>query len=110
MCGIAGQFLRERNVEIGDIARMCDALRHRGPDQEGYHVDGGCGVGMRRLSIIDVEGGRQPVSNEHGSIWTVFNGEIYNYRELRAELTGRGQSRSSTAKLAKCTGCGQNRW
>jgi asparagine synthase (glutamine-hydrolysing) len=90
MCGIAGQFLRERNVEIGDIARMCDAIRHRGPDQEGYHVDGGCGVGIRRLSIIDVAGGRQPVSNELGSIWTVFNGEIYNYRELRTELTARG--------------------
>lgn len=90
MCGIAGQFLRERNAELSSIAAMCDVIRHRGPDQQGYHVDGRCGIGMRRLSIIDVAGGRQPVSNEDGTVWTVFNGEIYNYRELRDELSARG--------------------
>jgi asparagine synthase (glutamine-hydrolysing) len=90
MCGIAGQLLQEENVELACIGAMCAALRHRGPDQEGYYVEGRCGIGMRRLSIIDVAGGRQPVSNEDGTIWTVFNGEIYNYRELREELAARG--------------------
>jgi len=102
MCGIAGQFLRERNVELAHIGAMCDAIRHRGPDQEGYYIEGGCGIGMRRLSIIDLAGGRQPVSNEDGTIWTVFNGEIYNYRELREELVARGhrfKTRSDTEVL-----------
>src|SRR5271165_1128709 len=102
MCGIAGQFLRERNAELAEIGAMCDVIRHRGPDQQGYHVDGRCGIGMRRLSIIDVAGGRQPVSNEDGTVWTVFNGEIYNYRELRGELTARGhrfETRSDTEVL-----------
>ena len=99
MCGIAGQLLYERNAELAGIGAMCDLIRHRGPDQQGYHVSGRCGIGMRRLSIIDVAGGRQPVSNEDGTIWTVFNGEIYNYRELREDLIARGhrfQTRSDT--------------
>jgi len=102
MCGIAGQYLRERNVELAEIGAMCDVIRHRGPDQQGFHVDGRCGIGMRRLSIIDVAGGRQPVSNEDGTVWTVFNGEIYNYRELRGELAARGHkfaTRSDTEVL-----------
>lgn len=69
---------------------MCDEIRHRGPDDEGYHMDGGCGIGMRRLSIIDLSTGHQPISNEDGSVWVVFNGEIYNYQELRQDLIGRG--------------------
>ncbi len=69
---------------------MCDQIRHRGPDDDGYHVDGGCGIGMRRLSIIDLHSGHQPISNEDGSIWVVFNGEIYNYQELRQDLIRRG--------------------
>lgn len=69
---------------------MCDQIRHRGPDDEGILVDGGCGIGMRRLSIIDLKTGHQPVSNEDGSVWVVFNGEIYNYQELRADLIARG--------------------
>jgi len=65
---------------------MTDAIRHRGPDDQGYRFDRGAGLGMRRLSIIDLATGRQPISNEEGTIWVVFNGEIYNYRELRASL------------------------
>jgi asparagine synthase (glutamine-hydrolysing) len=90
MCGIAGEVLRERNAELADIRSMCDQIRYRGPDDEGYHLDGGCGLGMRRLSIIDLSTGHQPISNEDGTIWVVFNGEIYNFRELRADLIRSG--------------------
>jgi asparagine synthase (glutamine-hydrolysing) len=69
---------------------MCDVIRHRGPDDEGIHVAPGIGLGMRRLSIIDLAGGRQPIHNEARTIWVVFNGEIYNYRELRDELESHG--------------------
>jgi len=69
---------------------MADAIRHRGPDDEGRWLDGEIGLGHRRLSIIDVEGGRQPLSNEDGSVWIVFNGEIYNFVELREELERKG--------------------
>jgi asparagine synthase (glutamine-hydrolysing) len=69
---------------------MCEVIRHRGPDDEGIHVEPGVGLGMRRLSIIDLSGGRQPIHNETSTIWVVFNGEIYNYRELRAELEAHG--------------------
>ena len=69
---------------------MCDALAHRGPDEEGFHLDPPAGLGIRRLSIIDPEGGHQPVGNEDGSVWAVLNGEIYNYRSLRSELAARG--------------------
>jgi asparagine synthase (glutamine-hydrolysing) len=71
---------------------MCDQIRHRGPDDEGFHLDGGCALGMRRLSIIDLNTGHQPISNEDGSVWVVFNGEIYNFQELRNELTGKGHA------------------
>ena len=103
MCGIAG-FVDLDRLETGGIAparldaeftrvhRMCEVIRHRGPDDEGIHVEGGLGLGMRRLSIIDLAGGRQPIHNETGTIWIVFNGEIYNYRELRAELEARGHA------------------
>jgi asparagine synthase (glutamine-hydrolysing) len=90
MCGIAGQLLRERKVELADIRWMCDRMRHRGPDDEGYHLDGACGLGMRRLSIIDLDNGHQPISNEDGTVWVVFNGEIYNFQELRADLIRAG--------------------
>ena len=69
---------------------MSEALRHRGPDDHGIHVDSAAVLGIRRLSIIDVAGGHQPIANEDGSIWVVFNGEIYNHRELRSELESRG--------------------
>ncbi len=90
MCGIAGQLLRERMAELNGIRSMCDQIRHRGPDDEGYHLDGGCGLGMRRLSIIDLSTGHQPISNEDGTVWVVFNGEIYNFQELRADLIRAG--------------------
>jgi asparagine synthase (glutamine-hydrolysing) len=90
MCGIAGYLLRQGPAREEAVRAMCAQIRHRGPDDEGIYIDGGCGIGMRRLSIIDLGTGHQPVSNEDGSIWVVFNGEIYNYQELRADLIERG--------------------
>lgn len=95
MCGIAGFADRHhgasrREVDFTLIHRMCDVIRHRGPDDEGIHVEDGAGLGMRRLSIIDLATGHQPIHNEDESIWVVFNGEIYNYRELRADLEREG--------------------
>jgi asparagine synthase (glutamine-hydrolysing) len=91
MCGIAGIIHWDgRPVAERDIRSMCDAMVHRGPDDEGLHIGPGVALGMRRLSIIDLAGGKQPVSNEDGTITVVFNGEIYNYRELRAELEAKG--------------------
>src|SRR5207249_3069280 len=77
-------------VQEGGVRAMCAALRHRGPDGEGVYVAPGVALGMRRLSIIDLRTGDQPVANEDGTAWVVFNGEIYNYRELRHDLEGRG--------------------
>jgi asparagine synthase (glutamine-hydrolysing) len=90
MCGIAGYFTPDRRADTALVRAMCDQIRHRGPDDDGYHVDGGCAIGMRRLAIIDLNTGHQPMSNEDGSLWVVFNGEIYNYQELRADLIARG--------------------
>jgi len=102
MCGIAGFYLREGKGSLPTVRAMCDPIRHRGPDDAGYRVDGGCGIGMRRLSIIDLSTGHQPMANEDESVWVVFNGEIYNYRELRADLIRRGhrfQTNSDTETL-----------
>lgn len=92
MCGICGvtYFDRERNVLEHVVKSMCDVIRHRGPDDEGWITKGNYGIGMRRLSIIDLFTGRQPISNEDGSIWIVFNGEIYNHVELRNKLIKKG--------------------
>jgi asparagine synthase (glutamine-hydrolysing) len=90
MCGIAGYYTPNANAELSVVRTMCDQIRHRGPDDEGYHVSGGCAIGMRRLSIIDLSTGHQPMSNEDESVWVVFNGEIYNYQELRRDLIARG--------------------
>ena len=90
MCGIAGFYLRDGQASLSTVRAMCDQIRHRGPDDEGYHVEGGCAIGMRRLSIIDLSTGHQPMANEDESVWVVFNGEIYNYRELRSDLLARG--------------------
>ena len=91
MCGIHGIIhLDEQRVEPPMLSAMGDVTRHRGPDDEGMHVDGNCGIAMRRLSIIDLAGGHQPLSNADGTLWLVCNGEIYNYRELRTELQGQG--------------------
>jgi len=94
MCGIAGIVYRDRERPVAEslVRRMCGALKHRGPDDEGLHVRGAAGLGMRRLSIIDLSGSRQPIYNEDGSKVIVFNGEIYNYQELRAGLVTRGHT------------------
>ena len=89
MCGIAG-IVGGLDPEGADIARMLKALAHRGPDGEGIHADGHAALGHRRLSIIDLQGGRQPLRNVEGTIWLVCNGEIYNYIELRRQLEARG--------------------
>ena len=102
MCGIAGFVLLDQPAQPARVQAMCDRIRHRGPDDEGVHVDRGCAIGMRRLSIIDLSTGHQPISNEDGSVWIVFNGEIYNYQELRADLIARGhqfQTSSDTETL-----------
>ena len=102
MCGIAGFVRLDQPAQRPQVQAMCDQIRHRGPDDEGVYVDGGCGIGMRRLSIIDLSTGHQPISNEDGSVWIVFNGEIYNYQELRAGLMERGhrfQTASDTETL-----------
>ena len=90
MCGIAGFVLREGVAGLPAVRNMCDRIVHRGPDDSGYYVDGPCGIGMRRLSIIDLSTGHQPISNEDGTIWVVFNGEIYNFQDLRRELEHKG--------------------
>jgi asparagine synthase (glutamine-hydrolysing) len=94
MCGIAGIVYQDRDRPVPEalVRRMCTALRHRGPDDEGLHVRGPVGLGMRRLSIIDLSGGQQPIYNEDRSKVIVFNGEIYNYRELRSGLLARGHT------------------
>src|SRR5256885_13700046 len=71
---------------------MAETIRHRGPDDDGFYRSSGVGFGFRRLSIIDVGGGHQPISNEDGTVWIVFNGEIYNYQELRRDLQKRGHT------------------
>jgi asparagine synthase (glutamine-hydrolysing) len=88
MCGIAGFVgIAQYTPESGEILRrMCDAIRHRGPDDAGYHVGSTACIGMRRLSIIDVAGGHQPMANEDETVRIVFNGEIYNFRDLRQRL------------------------
>jgi asparagine synthase (glutamine-hydrolysing) len=96
MCGIAGiASFGEKPVQREEIRRMCEALYHRGPDEDGFYISAEVGLGMRRLSIIDLNTGRQPVSNEDGSVWTVFNGEIYNFQDLRKDLERRGHSFST---------------
>jgi asparagine synthase (glutamine-hydrolysing) len=99
MCGIAGFIDRSEPAAGTSLTRMLDLIRHRGPDGEGtlLEPEGGLAVGMRRLSIIDIEGGSQPIWNENRSIGVVFNGEIYNYVELRRELLSAGHTfRTST--------------
>jgi asparagine synthase (glutamine-hydrolysing) len=92
MCGIAGvvSTTRESNITEALVHHMCQQIVYRGPDDEGLYVADGAALGMRRLSIIDLSGGHQPVFNEDRSAWIVFNGEIYNFPELRPELESRG--------------------
>src|SRR6266571_1767878 len=92
MCGIAGIFnyLDDARVDPLPLKRMADSMIHRGPDDEGFFIAGPIGLGHRRLSIIDLAGGHQPMSNEDETIWIVFNGEIYNHEELRPVLEAKG--------------------
>ncbi len=109
MCGIAGFIERETAAARGGqeervrlLDQMCRVIKHRGPDDQGATVKGGVALGMRRLSIIDLAGGHQPISNEDGTVTIVFNGEIYNYRELQPELERRGhrfQTNSDTEAI-----------
>jgi asparagine synthase (glutamine-hydrolysing) len=99
MCGIAGQFNFQRRepVERETIVRMARSIAHRGPDDEGFFISGPVGLGFRRLSIIDLAGGHQPMSDAQETVWVIFNGEIYNYRELRNQLQNKGhQFRTSS--------------
>ena len=99
MCGITGIVYRDRHkpVSLDDLKKMCTTLVHRGPDDEGFFVDRNVGLGMRRLNVIDLVTGHQPISNEDGRIWIVFNGEIYNYPELRKELENKGHKFSTNS-------------
>ena len=91
MCGICGlAFPDQRAADRGVLGRMNNAIRHRGPDSDGYYAAPGVGLAIRRLAIIDVQGGDQPISNEDDSLWVVMNGEIYNYAEMRQQLEQRG--------------------
>ncbi|PYQ40126.1 MAG: hypothetical protein DMF77_19295 [Acidobacteria bacterium] len=92
MCGIAGILSRDpsQGVDRGRLETMRDVLRHRGPDGEGTWLEGGVGLAHRRLAIVDVAGGRQPMASEDESAWLVFNGEIYNHPDLRPRLEARG--------------------
>src|SRR3984885_7503237 len=101
MCGICGQlnFGDRAPVLRQNIVRMANSLAHRGPDDEGFYIAGPVGLGFRRLSIIDLEGGHQPMSDLEESVWVIFNGEIYNFPELKRELEGFGhvfRTRSDT--------------
>ncbi len=111
MCGICGQvkIAGDEPVDSETIRRMTQTIFHRGPDDDGYFFDRSLGFGFRRLSIIDLAGGHQPMSDGDKSVWIVFNGEIYNYKELRAELEGHGhvfQTNSDTEVIIH----GYKRW
>jgi asparagine synthase (glutamine-hydrolysing) len=93
MCGIVGLVRNDGSaIDQALLARMCAAIRHRGPDEDGFYVNDGVGLGMRRLSIIDLKSGQQPIHNQDRTAWIVFNGEIYNYRELRDKLEQLGHT------------------
>ncbi|MGH7451740.1 MAG: asparagine synthetase B family protein, partial [bacterium] len=104
MCGICGtfNFSRDAEVDAAEVRRMNEQIIHRGPDEDGFYLNGRIGLAMRRLSIIDLSGGQQPITNEDETVWIVFNGEIYNYPELRQDLEKRGhrfKTRSDTEAI-----------
>src|SRR5262249_35591217 len=94
MCGIAGvyNYVSGKPASREELARMAERLVHRGPDGEGFHLDGALGFAHRRLAIIDVAAGAQPMASADGRIHLAYNGEVYNYRELREELKARGHA------------------
>src|SRR5581483_12006939 len=98
MCGICGivDFERQERMSPDIVSRMNDTIKHRGPDDAGIYVASSVGLGHRRLSIIDVAGGHQPLSNEDGTVWVLMNGEIYNYQEIRGRLLGHGHRFKTT--------------
>src|SRR5262249_17076307 len=103
MCGICGIALAGRDAPVPDrrvLESMSSTLRHRGPDSDGLHLDAGIGLAARRLSIIDLAHGDQPIANEDRTAWVVQNGEIYNYRELRRELEDAGHRFTSAGATA----------
>ena len=102
ICGLVYPLRLKRRVQQPQITAMSEALTHRGPDDAGAWISDAIGLGHRRLSIVDLSGGHQPMSNEDGTVWIAFNGEIYNHRELRGELEERGhvyRSQSDTETL-----------
>ena len=104
MCGICGavNFDRDQHIDRSALEAMNQQIVHRGPDEDGYYLSENVGLAMRRLSIVDLKTGQQPMSNEHGSIWLVYNGEIYNHQELRPGLEARGhryRSKSDTETI-----------
>ncbi|MCB0473111.1 MAG: asparagine synthase (glutamine-hydrolyzing) [Flavobacteriaceae bacterium] len=92
MCGITGKiyFDRHKEISLNELKGMSDVIRHRGPDDEGHYINENVGLGFRRLSIIDLKTGHQPLSNHDDSLWITFNGEIYNFKELRVSLEKKG--------------------
>jgi asparagine synthase (glutamine-hydrolysing) len=92
MCGICGQFNFKTQIPVkfDTIKGMTDSIVHRGPDDEGFYLKGPLGLGFRRLSIIDLQGGHQPMADHDRNVWLVFNGEIYNFWEIRKELENFG--------------------
>ncbi len=94
MCGITGKifFDKDRVISETELQSMTNVIEHRGPDDKGYYINKNVGLGFRRLSIIDLKTGHQPLSNSNGSVWITFNGEIYNYKELRRILEGKGHT------------------
>jgi len=93
MCGICGIYNKTAQPPAyEDLKKMCDVMVHRGPDDEGYYISESVGIGMRRLKIIDLDTGHQPIHNEDKTVWVVLNGEIYNYLDLRSELEKAGHA------------------
>ena len=91
MCGICGKY-SPSGVQPEELNRMLDTIVHRGPDDSGTYMRGNIGLGNRRLSIIDLQSGKQPISNEDGTVWIVYNGEMYNYPKLRQQLESCGHT------------------